>query len=91
MAEGSDWWALVGPLPTPHPAGIIAVPHDRTAVLDRNYVVGEVNLRPGGRLLREYVRAEPFDLAGVTEFESWPVIVEGAWPGSRAKAMGAMS
>lgn len=81
-----DWWALIGPVPAPHPAGIIAVPHDRTAVLDRTYRLGPLVLEPGDRRLTEYLRSEPFDLAGVTCFETWPVFVKGRWPDGLAAA-----
>lgn len=77
--EPSDWWSLIGPVPTPNPAGIIAVPHDRTAYLDQEYEIGPLLVRPGGRRLVEYLRSEPYQMNGVTEFESWPIIVEGKW------------
>jgi hypothetical protein len=88
MMDGYDWWALIGPVPAPHPAGIIAVPHDRTAYLDREYSVGPVSLEPGGRRLTEYLRSEPYRLDAVTWFETWPVIVKGKWPGTLPSSLG---
>lgn len=82
MQGDPEWWGLLGPIPSPHPAGIIAVPHDRMATLDREYEVGPVRLRPGGKLLTEYLRSEPYQLDGCTWFETWPVIAEGRWPGA---------
>ena len=70
------WWALVGPVPSPIPAGIITKPHDRTRALDRAYKVGPLCLRPGEALLTEYVRSGPESLDGITTFESWPIVVE---------------
>lgn len=86
MRDGYDWWALIGPVPTPNPAGLIAIPHDRTACLDRDYSVGPVTLEPGGRLLTEYLRSEPHQLEGVTWFETWPIIVKGSWPDAPLRA-----
>lgn len=82
MEDSRGWWALLGPVPTELPAGIIAVPHDRAAVLDGQYQLGPISIRPGGRLLTEYLRSEPGQLAGAIQFETWPVIAEGSWPGT---------
>lgn len=86
-----DWWALIGPVPTAHPSGGIAVPHDRTACLDRDYNLGPLILKPGGRRLVEYLRAEPYQLDGVTLFETWPIIVQGKWPSRPAQSDGVLS
>ena len=74
-----SWWAIVGPSPSPEPTGWLTTPHDRTRTLDGEYEVGPLRLRSGGKRLVEYLRLEPLDLAGVTQFESWPLIVEGSW------------
>lgn len=73
------WWAVVGPLSSHEPTGFITTPHDRTRTLDREYDIGPLHLRPGGKRLVEYVRSEPFALDGIRRAESWPVLVEGAW------------
>ena len=75
----ADWWAIVGPIARPTPTGVITTPHDRTAVLADRYRLGPILLRPGGRLLREFLRGEPQNLVGVTAVESYPIIVEGKW------------
>lgn len=82
--EHLEWWALIGPVPLGAPAGIIAVPHDRTRALVGPYQVGPLNLRPGGRMYREYRSLEPRQLGGVWEAESYPIIVEGDWADCRA-------
>jgi len=79
-----DWWALIGPVPLGAPAGIIAVPHDRARTLSGPWQVGPLNLRPGERLYREYRTLEPLQLAGVSEAETYPIIVEGDWADCRA-------
>lgn len=58
------------------------MPHNRWRCLDRAYEIDGWTLRPGERRLREFVRSEPHSLAGVVEFESWPIIVEGRDPTS---------
>lgn len=78
-----EWWALLGPVPSSNPAGIIPVPHDRGAELDDDYVIGPVSIRSGGRRLTEYLRGEPHQLQAVRWFETWPVIAEGPWPGNQ--------
>jgi hypothetical protein len=75
-----DWWALLGPAPHLLFGAIDWTPHDKTRRLSGPHELGEVVLRPGGELLVEYFRNEPLDLEGETEFESWPIIVEGATP-----------
>ena len=87
MEDEFDWWALIGPVPAPHPAGIIAVPHNRAAYLDRDYEIGQLTLKPGGRHLTEYLRSEPHQLDGVTWFETWPIIIQGRWPGELARPL----
>jgi hypothetical protein len=82
MDQETGWWSLIGPIPSQIPAGIIAVPHDRTAELDHEYQIGPVTVRPGEKLLTEYLRSEPFQLDGITDFESRPVIAEAKWPGN---------
>lgn len=72
----------MGPVPSQTPSGVIAVPHDRAAVLDQEYEVGPVTIRPGGRRFTEYLRSEPFQLDGLTWCETWPVIAQGKWPGN---------
>jgi hypothetical protein len=51
-------------------------------VLDREYQIGPITIRPGGKLLTEYLRSEPAELDGVTWFETWPIFAEGTWPGA---------
>jgi hypothetical protein len=75
-----DWWALVGPTPRPLAAFLDQTPHDKTRRLGGEEVLGATRLRPGGRLLVEHERAEPADLEGVLDHESWPIIVEGTVP-----------
>jgi hypothetical protein len=74
-----SWWAIVGPVARAIPSGVIATPHDRTAVLADAFVLGPVVLRPGGTLLREFQRSEPLTLEGITTVESYPILVEGRW------------
>jgi hypothetical protein len=80
--QAPEWWAMLGPLPFPHPAGIIAVPHDRARNLDREYTLGPLLLRPGAALFTEWVRSEPITMESVEKIDSWPVLVEGRWPGN---------
>jgi hypothetical protein len=72
---------MVGPLPFPHPAGIIAVPHDRSRSLDVEYHVGPLIVRPGGQRFTEWVRSEPITMESTEKIDSWPILVEGEWPG----------
>lgn len=83
-----EWWAVLGPVPAPSPAGIIPVPHDRAAELGEVYKIGPVTIRSGGKRLTEYVRGEPHQMQAVTWFESWPVTAEGCWPGNELAAGG---
>jgi len=73
------WWSIVGPVPISEPSGWLTVPHDRTRILDKSYAVGPLTVRPGGKRLVEYLALEPMALEGTTCFESWPLLVEGAW------------
>ncbi len=74
-----SWWAIVGPLPSSEPTGWLTTPHDRTRVLDREYEVGPLRLRPGGKRLVEYLRLDPLALEGIRRSESWPLLVESSW------------
>lgn len=82
--SGHKWWAILAPMPTLEPTGIITTSHDAARVLDRPYRVGALSLRPGERQMVEYVRH--LDL-GWTEIVSWPVIVEGACEGDHWTAV----
>jgi hypothetical protein len=71
------WFAILGPVARPAPTGVIATPHDRTRSLQRAYAIGTWVVRPGERMLTEYVRPEPHSLFGALQLISWPIIVEG--------------
>lgn len=75
-----DWWALIGPAPRLLTSAIDQTSHDKTRRLAAKEAIGDIFVRPGGRLLVEYVRLEPRQLAGHLEHESWPAIVEGTTP-----------
>jgi hypothetical protein len=79
--EKYEWWGLLGPVTNLHPSGWIATSFDQNATLDARYKIGPLVVRPGERRLTEFLRSEPRSLAGVTRSETWPVIVEGNWPG----------
>lgn len=79
----NEWWAIVGPVTSGTPTGIISDPFDAARTLDREYVVGPLRLLPGGRPLIEYFRTEPTSLSGITTVESRPLIVGGTGQPSR--------
>lgn len=81
-AEG-DWWALIGPAPRLLTSAIDQTSHDKTRRLAGMEPLGDVMLRPGDQLLVEYIRAEPRQLTGYLEHETWPIIVEGKTPISK--------
>ncbi len=85
MAE-TGWWALLGPPPHLEPGGRGAGAGRRGRALAGPAVVGPLRVRPGGSRLVEHVRDEPFDLAAVIEFETYPVVVEGSWLDARHDA-----
>jgi hypothetical protein len=75
--DDAVWFAILGPIGRGAPIGVIAAPHDRTRALDRAYSLGSWTIRPGDKMLVEYVRPEPHSLFGTLELCSWPIIVEG--------------
>ena len=77
LERNQPWWALVGPVPSPIPAGVITKGWDQARVLDGPCEIGPLRLRPGDKALIEYLRSEPSSLSGTTTFESHPIIVEG--------------
>jgi hypothetical protein len=74
-----EWWAMIGPIARGTAGGVVTTPHDRTASLADDYKLGPVWLRPGNRLLREYLRGEPRNAAAIATIESYPILVEGHW------------
>jgi hypothetical protein len=84
MKSDHRWWAILAPMPTLEPTGIITTSHNAARVLDRAYRVGVLSLRPGEQQIVEYVRH--LDL-GWTEIVSWPVIVEGVSQGDHWTAV----
>lgn len=70
----TKWWALVGPMTGPEPAGYITTAHDAFRVLRNACSVGPLELRPGDRQLIEYI---PRLDAGWMEAVSWPIVVNG--------------
>lgn len=86
VAELSDFthghsWSIVGPGPLPAPLRLATAPHDRARTLDKSYAAGPMTVRPGGKLLGEYLVLEPLALEGTTRFESWHLKSRGraAW------------
>lgn len=73
-----DWIAVIGPVPSPTPSGVITTPHDKTRVLDRQYEFGGLRMQSNSEPLIEYLRADPKSLAGVSIFSSWPILIEGS-------------
>ena len=71
------WAAILGPVARSAPTGLVAVAHDRTRSLDREYELGGWLMRPGDEQFVEYYRPEPHSLAGALQICTWPIIVEG--------------
>ena len=69
-----DWWALVGPIGGPEPAGYLTTPHDAFRCLRGPVQVGPLTLRPGDRQRVEFFPR--LDL-GFIESVWWPIIVTG--------------
>lgn len=76
-ATEETWWAVVGPTYAPSLGGISVTPHDRAAYLDRSYMLGEIELRPGGERLVEYHHLDPTAFDGFAVVETHPVSVIG--------------
>jgi len=71
------WNALLGPLPTFEPTGLITTPNDNSRRLSGPCTIGPLTVLPGDRPFVEYRRLEPQTLEGRVEHRSWPVLVEG--------------
>lgn len=77
------WWGLVGAVGSPMSGTPDLTPHDKTRRLAEATVLGPLTMRPGDKLLVEYVRLDPMDLSGYGQIESHPIIVEGEDPEPR--------
>lgn len=89
MSESTarPWWAVIGPVPTPVPSGIITNPVDQYRRYGGPDVLGPLRLRDGQVHLREHLRMEPQTMDGTFLFASWPVIVEGTSSGDQWPAV----
>ena len=77
-----DWWAIVGPSPQPNTSVFDYVVHDKTRRLVAGQTIAGLHLTSPATPFIEHTRSEPISLEGITQDESWPILVEGKTPAS---------
>jgi len=74
---GERWVALVGPVFSLAPSGVLTTPHNSGRRLGGTPAVGDMRLVGVSDGLIEFYRADPGSINGAVEQVSWPVLVYG--------------
>lgn len=86
------WWALIGPVLSLEPSRYLTTPHNAARVLEGEFQLGSLTLRPGERQLIDYARI--LDV-GWKQSVFWPILVESEsaahdWPDAEREAAHAL-
>lgn len=76
-SAGEQWAAVVGPVFSPAPTGVLTTPQDSGRRLAGTPILGGMRLVGVSAGLVEFYRDDPGSVNGVAEHVSWPVIAYG--------------